>query len=130
MLSLVCAIAITGAGVGLFLQIRAEPKASPVARQGEEVRVGDLSVTLIAAEEQVGQVVVTLELGGVDDRVVTDVLTLVAAGETFPVSGGDCDPVTIEPRRCEARFKRVESENLVLVVRRGEQVRRWVLPAG
>jgi hypothetical protein len=130
LLSLACAIAITGAGIGLLLQLRSEPDVSPVAQLGEVVNVGDLSVALIAAEHRDDETVVTLDLGGISDPVVTDVLTLVAAGETYPVTGGDCDPVAIAPRRCEVTFDRIESDSHVFVVRRGEQVRRWVLPTG
>lgn len=128
LLSLACALAIAGAGIGLLWQVRGDQEVSPVAAIGDAVVVGDLSVTVLTALRGAGEIRVGLELGGVDDALATDGMSLLAAGEAQPVLDGDCDPVTVSGRRCEVVFADLGADSHVLAVKRGEQVRRWVLP--
>ena len=128
LLSLGCAVAIIGAGLGLWLQLSNDNPATPVVPIGEVAQVGDLSVAVVSASRGAEGISVELELGGVEDDDATDGFTLIAAGELLSATGGNCDPVVPAVRLCTIAFADVDADSHVLAVRRGEQVRRWVLP--
>lgn len=127
LLSLGCALAILGAGLGLFWQLGGTSAVTPAVPVGESVSVGDLDVTVLGATSSDGRIEVTAEIGGVDDSIITDGIIVIAAGTTYPVVNNDCDPATVALRVCSLMFAVPESDQVVMSIRRGEEQVRWAL---
>ena len=73
-----------------------------------------------------------LAIGGVDDPTGTDGFTLVVSGDVLrPLApgDGDCAGITVETATCDLRFDTsdVEGHTRILLLRRGEDQRRWAL---
>ena len=130
LLSLACAVAILGAGVGLMWRLGGAPDAEPTAPIGQIVAVGDLDVEVTSATLTPLTLTVAVTLGGIDDPDVTSSFTLLRGGQSVLASGGDCDPSTVNARQCTIEFPAIDGDSAVLVARRGEELRRWVLPLG
>lgn len=130
LLSLACAVAILGAGAGLMWRLGGTPDAEPTAPIGQIVRVGDLEVEVMSATLTPVTLSVAVSLGGIDDPDVTSSFTLLRGGQSLPATGGDCDPSTVTTRDCTIEFPAIDGDSAVLVARRGEELRRWVLPLG
>lgn len=130
LLSLACALAILGAGVGLMWRLGGAPDAEPTAPIGQIVAVGDLDVEVTSATLTPLTLTVAVTLGGIEDPDVTSTFTLLRGGQSLPASGGDCDPSTVIARQCTIEFPAIDGDSAVLVARRGEELRRWVLPLG
>ena len=130
LLSLACAVAILGAGVGLMWRLGGAPDAEPTAPIGQIVAVGDLDVEVTSATLTPLTLTVAVTLGGIEDPDVTSTFTLLRGGQSLPASGGDCDPSTVIARQCTIEFPAIDGDSAVLVARRGEELRRWVLPLG
>ena len=106
------------------------PDAEPTAPIGQIVAVGDLDVEVTSATLTPLTLTVAVTLGGIEDPDVTSTFTLLRGGQSLPASGGDCDPSTVIARQCTIEFPAIDGDSAVLVARRGEELRRWVLPLG
>jgi hypothetical protein len=119
------------AGGVLLLQLANESAAVEPADVGEAVRVGDVDVVVYGSQESGAVFSVDVEVGGVDDDI--DSFSL-ATGDTrleprAAPSDGRCTEITLAAQRCRLEFDVSASDgsNRVLVLRRGDQQRNWVL---
>lgn len=133
LLSVGVGLAILLAGGVLLLQLASDSAAVEPAEVGESVRVGDVRITVFGAEETDGWFSVDVEVGGVDDDLASFSL---ATGDTRlePVTApaeGRCTELAVVDRRCAIEFdvSGADGSNRVLVLRRGDQQRNWVLRA-
>ena len=95
------------------------------------MQVGDVDVTVFGAEETATLYSVDVEVGGVDDDLSGFSL---ATGDRRlqPVTAdadGRCTEITLAEQRCRIEFdtSAAVGSNRVLVLRRGDQQRNWVL---
>ena len=123
------AILLAG-GAWLFLLVQ-EQEAVESTATGESVTVGDVEVTVHGTEQRGRYFAVDMTLGGVDDLDGVESFRLVTGQEelrplTAP-SDGRCTEITAEPQTCALDFDldAASAPNLVLVLRRGEDVARW-----
>jgi hypothetical protein len=125
------------AGGLLLLQLANESAAVQPAEVGERVQVGDVGVTVFGAEqttlENAELFSVDVEVGGVDDDIASFSLAtgdMRLEPESTP-DEGRCTEITVAARRCRVEFDVSASggSNRVLVLRRGDQQRNWVLEA-
>ncbi len=133
LLSVGVGLMILLAGGVLLLQLANESAAVEPADVGEAVRVGDVEVVVLGALESDATFSVDVELGGVDDDISGFSL---ATGDTrvepaTAPADGRCTEITVAEQRCRIEFDVGEAEgsNRVLVLRRGDQQRNWVLGA-
>jgi hypothetical protein len=133
LLSVGVGLAILLAGGVLLLQLSNESAAVQQAEVGERVQVGDVSVRVLGAEGDDGSFVVDVEIGGVDDDLSGFSL---ATGDTrvepeTSSAEGRCTEITVDEQRCRIEFDLAgtEGSNRVMVLRRGDQQRNWVLAA-
>lgn len=133
LLAVVCGLAILVAGGIQLLRISGGESAdADDLAIGDSATAGDAEVTVLGAVEADGRLVVSLELGGVDDPTGTDGFTLVVSGDVLrPLApgDGDCAGITVETATCDLRFDTsdVEGHTRILLLRRGEDQRRWAL---
>jgi hypothetical protein len=118
------------AGGVLLLQLATESAAVEPADVGEAVEVGDVDVVVLGAQET-EVFSVEVELGGVDDDLSGFSL---ATGDRRlqPLTAeadGRCTDITVAERRCRIEFdvSAADGSNRVLVLRRGDEQRNWVL---
>lgn len=131
LMSVATGLAILLAGGVWLFQLASEQQELQSTAIGETVRVGDVSVT-IHGTSQLGEFfALDMTIGGVDDIDGLDSFRLVTgetdlAAETSP-DDGRCSAITVEPVRCVLEFavNGDDAPNLVLVMRRGEDVARW-----
>jgi hypothetical protein len=133
LLSVGVGLAILVAGGVLLLQLSNETAAVEQAEIGEQVRVGDASVRVLGVDETGPYFTVDVELGGVDDDLSGFSLATGdarVAPETTSADGR-CTQLTVAEQRCRIEFdlSGTEGSNRVLVLRRGDQQRNWVLAA-
>lgn len=133
LLSVGVGLAILLAGGVLLLQLSNESAAVQQAEVGERVQVGDVSVRVLGVEGDDDTFAVDVEIGGVDDDLSGFSL---ATGDTrvdpeTSSAEGRCTEITVEERRCFIEFDLTgtEGSNRVMVLRRGDQQRNWVLAA-
>jgi len=135
LLSVSCGLAILLAGLFLLLRIdRTGPTVERLAI-GDTARAGDLRVTVLAADESNGFMRVAVRIGGVVDDSVTDDFRLVVPGELIAplpaeqAGGGACGRVSEVDATCDLVFgtAQVEGSARSLLLRRGEDQRRWDL---
>ncbi len=131
LLSVGVALMILLAGGVLLLQLSNESAAVEPAEVGDTVRVGDVDVTVFGAEESSTVFSVDVEVGGIDDDIDSSSL---ATGDKRlePVTAtadGRCTEITVADQRCRIEFDVSASDgsNRVLVLRRGDDQRNWVL---
>jgi hypothetical protein len=131
LLSVGVGLMILLAGGVLLLQLANESAAVEPAEIGEEVRVGDVTVTVFGSEETTELFSVDVEVGGVDDDVSGFSL---ATGDRRlePLTSdadGRCTAITVAPQGCRIEFdvSAASGPNRVLVLRRGDEQRNWVL---
>lgn len=130
LLSVGVGLMILLAGGVLLLQLANESAAIEPADVGEAVEVGDVDVVVLGAQE--GAVfAVDVELGGVDDDLSGFSL---ATGDRrlqplTTAAGGRCTEITVAEQRCRIEFdvSAADGSNRVLVLRRGDEQRNWVL---
>lgn len=133
LLAVVCGLAILLAGGIQLLRLSdSESADADDLRIGDRAAAGDATVTVLAADEASGELTVSLRLGGVDDPEGIGGFTLVVSGDVLrplPPSGDDCTALTEAEVDCTLRFDTsdVEGRTRVLLVRRGEDQRRWSL---
>lgn len=133
LLSVGVGLAILLAG-GLFLfQLSSENPAVEPAAIGESVSVGDVDLTVLDTTEGAALLSIDVDLGGVDDSV--DSFRLITGDRrleplTAP-SDGRCIEITVEAQRCRIEFdiSGADGSSRVLVLRRGDEQRNWVLSA-
>jgi hypothetical protein len=137
LLAVSCGLVILVAG--LFLLLRIDRNGSTVERLsiGDTARAGDLRVTVLSADEADGFMRVAVRVGGVADDSVIDDFRLVVPGRLIAplpaVQAGDegCDrlaDVDVDVT-CDLVFgtAQVEGSARSLLLRRGEDQRRWDL---
>jgi hypothetical protein len=131
LLSVGVGLMILLAGGVLLLQLANESAAVEPAEVGEAVTVGDVDVTVFGASEANAVFAVDIEVGGVEDDIASFSL---ATGDNrlAPVpapAAGRCTQITVALQRCQIEFDVSASDgsNRVLVVRRGDEQRNWVL---
>ncbi len=130
LLSVGVGLMILLAGGVLLLQLANESAAIEPADVGEAVQVGDVDVVVLGAQE--GAVfAVDVELGGVDDDLSGFSL---ATGDRrlqplTTAADGRCTEITVAEQRCRIEFdvSAADGSNRVLVLRRGDEQRNWVL---
>ncbi len=133
LLSVATALMILVAGGALLFQLSGQETASAPTPLREQTRVGDAEVTVLDAEAFGDVLVVSVEIGGVDDPAGIDTFTLVTGdrrlGPVAPSDADRCDGITVEARRCLIEFDVGASEgsSRVLVMRRGEDQATWRL---
>ncbi len=131
LLSVGVGLMILLAGGVLLLQLANESAAVEPAEVGDVVRVGDVEVTVLGAAESATLFSVEVEVGGVDDDLSGFSL---ATGDrrlqpVTTAADGRCTEITLAEQRCRIEFdtSAADGSNRVLVLRRGDQQRNWVL---
>jgi hypothetical protein len=131
LLSVGVGLMILLAGGVLLLQLSTESAAVEPADVGESVQVGDVDVVVLGAQDDGRIFSVDVELGGVDDDISSFSL---ATGDRRldPLTaevGGRCVGMTVAEQRCRIEFdvSASDASNRVLVLRRGDEQRNWVL---
>ena len=133
LLSVAVALAILLAGGVFLFQLSNESATVDVAELGAEVEVGDVHVTVLDVVETADTVSVAVRLGGVDDGDGLDSFRLITGSDPLgPVrapADGRCAAITVAPVDCRLDFDVSASDgsNRVLVLRRGDEQRRWDL---
>jgi hypothetical protein len=134
LLALGCGLAILVAGGLLLLRLAGEDDPQPPIGLGVESSIGDMRVTVIAAEEHtdgeadVDTLTVEIVLGGVDDPDGAAGFELIASGRPIPpAEPSTCGSTTMEPRPCTLIFdvSSADGESRVLRYRRGDDQARW-----
>ena len=130
LLSVGVGLMILLAGGVLLLQLANESAAVEPAEIGEAVEVGDVDVVVFGAREG-ATFAIDVELGGVDDDLSGFSL---ATGDRRlqPLTtdaDGRCTAITVAEQRCRIEFdvSAADGSNRVLVLRRGDEQRNWVL---
>jgi hypothetical protein len=130
LLSVGVGLMILLAGGVLLLQLANESAAVEPAEVGEAVEVGDVDVVVLGAQEG-ATFAVEVELGGVDDDLSGFSL---ATGDRRlqPLTtdaDGRCTEIAVAEQRCRIEFdvSAADGSNRVLVLRRGDEQRNWVL---
>ena len=130
LLSVGVGLMILLAGGVLLLQLANESAAVEPAEVGEAVEVGDVDIVVFGAEED-ATFAVDVELGGVDDDLSGFSL---ATGDRrlaplTTAADGRCTEITAADQRCRIEFdvSAADGSNRVLVLRRGDEQRNWVL---
>jgi hypothetical protein len=133
LLSVGVALAILLAGGVFLFQLANETAAVEPAEVGETVTVGDVEATVRGVDETASRVIVDLEVAGVDDDL--DGFVLVTGDRRLdPVTApaaGRCTAITVAVQRCGLEFdvSAADGSSRVLVLRRGDEQRNWVLTA-
>ncbi len=137
LLSVGTALAILLAGGVLLFQLSNEQSTVDTIEIGQEVQVGDVSITVDDAEIADSDTLsVAVELGGVDDPDGIDSFRLVTGDRSLaPIASpadGRCAEITSDVVACRLDFdvSGTETSSRVLVMRRGDQQANWRLPAG
>ena len=134
LLSVGVGLAILLAGGVFLFQLANETASVEPAALGEAVSVGDVDVTVLGADEAASLLRVEVDVGGVDDGV--DSFVLVTGDRRLsPLTArtdGRCSELTEEPQRCRLDFdvSAAEGSSRVLILRRGDEQRNWVLSEG
>jgi hypothetical protein len=129
LLALGCGLAIMLAGAVFFFQLATQDDPEPPVDVGETVEVGDMRVTVDAAEETGGILRVAVTLGGADDDDPADEFRLIASARPVPVSTSDCAASGADDQTCTVEFdvSGVDGVSRVLFYERGDDQARWVL---
>jgi hypothetical protein len=133
LLSVGTALMILLAGGVLLFQLSGQETTSQATPLGEEATVGDARVTVMDAELLGDTLVVSMEIGGVDDVDGIDSFRLVTGDRQLsPLASADgerCDGITEEPTGCLVEFDVAEADGTsrVLIMRRGEEQATWRL---
>lgn len=134
-LAVVCGLAILLAGGIKLLSVADDGGAGSEDLQiGASTTAGDADVTVLAAAEADGRMVVHVRIGGVDDPDGFDGFALVVAGAALRAEpdgdgGSTCAGFTDAVQTCDLVFDTSEITGTprVLLLRRGEDQRRWSL---
>jgi len=133
LLSVGVGLMILLAGGVLLFQLANEQAAVEPAAIGEPVEVGDVDVTVTGFDADTAVLAVDVDVGGVDDDI--DSFRLLTGDRRLePISSpadGRCTEITVDVQSCRIEFdlSSAEGSNRVLVLRRGDEQRNWVLSA-
>jgi hypothetical protein len=135
LLAVLCGLAILVAGSVQLLRLTTDGSAVADLTIGDAASAGDLTVTVESAAETDGFMRVQVRLGGVADDAGADGFRLVVPDgvlEPLPVTqagAGACGAITVEPQQCTLVFGTAAAHGTprVLLLRRGEDQRRWTL---
>lgn len=135
LLSVGTALAILVAGGVFLLQLAGQDDAAVLASIGDRTQVGDVSVTVVAAEERDDVMAVDVEIGGIDDDDGIDSFRLVTGDRrlaplhTADGADGRCVSIRVASIACRIDFdvSATETSSRVLIVRRGDQQTNWRL---
>lgn len=130
LLSVATGLAIMlAAAVFLFQLSNQDDLVAPV-EIGATTTVGDMSVTVLRADEVDGRLLVGVTLGGAGDDDPADEFRLIASGRPVALASSTCPPTgDTEPVTCEIAFdvSVADGSSRVLFYERGDQQSRWVL---
>ena len=133
LLSVGTALMILLAGGVLLFQLSGQETTSQATPFGDEAAVGDARVTVLDAELVDDTLVVSMEIGGVDDADGIDSFRLVTGDRQLaplaPAEGDRCDGITTAAQGCIVEFDVGEADGTsrVLIMRRGEEQATWRL---
>ena len=133
LLSVGVGLAILLAGGVFLFQLSTESAAVEPAAIGERVSVGDVDLTVLDTTEGAALLAIDVEIGGVDDLDGIDSFRLITGDRRLdPVTApadGRCVEITVEAQRCRIEFdvSAADGSSRVLVLRRGDEQRNWVL---
>ncbi|MFK8023711.1 MAG: hypothetical protein AB8G26_07085 [Ilumatobacter sp.] len=133
LLSVGTALMILAAGGALLFQLSSQESAAPATPLGEVARTGDAEVIVLSADASGDLLVVSVEIGGVEDPDGIDSFRLVTGDRRLaPLepSGPDaCTGIAEVATRCEISFDVGASDgsSRVLVMRRGDEQSTWRL---
>jgi hypothetical protein len=133
LLSVAVALAILLAGGVFLFQLTSETAAVERAEVGQAVSVGDVDVTVLGVSGGEPILSIDVELGGIDDPVGVDSFALVTGDRRLePITApaaGRCVDIVLETQRCRIDFdvSGADGSNRLLVLRRGDDQRNWVL---
>ena len=129
LLSLGCAVAILGAGVGLVFKIGSSGETSTPIEVGMTAEVGDLQVVLMGAERTGDRQFIEVEVWGLDEDQITDSFVVISGGEQIDAEPNTCASSLEVLQVCRVEFvlPNESVEPAVLLVTRGEERARWVL---
>ena len=128
--ALVCGLAILIAGGIKLIQVANDEKQVEVLSLGDDVTLGDMTVSVLDIDRRPDATLVTVTMTGVDLATgAADGWRLLADGRVREAVDSDdpraCRAVTAtEPTQCTVRFDSAESAPTVAYVRAGEQ-RQW-----
>ncbi|MBV1893070.1 MAG: hypothetical protein KUG57_03420 [Ilumatobacteraceae bacterium] len=134
LLSVAMAFAILMAGGIFLLQLSNESSTVQPLELGESTGIGDVTVTVLEVTNSVALLGIEIEIEGVDDADGIDNFWLVTGDRRLPPvaapADGRCSEITVSSQQCRLDFdiSAVETSSRVLVMRRGDQQRNWVLP--
>jgi len=133
LLAVACGVAILAAGVVQLIRLAGHEAPPASVAVGTAVRLGDVVVTVESVAAVDDELVVRVEIGGVDDPDGIDEFRLVVPGAsvapTAPSAADRCAVVTERWQRCTIAF-RVPPDagsSRVLLYRRGDERARWDL---
>ena len=133
LLSVGVGLAILLAGGVFLFQLSTESAAVEPAAIGEAVSVGDVDLTVLDTTEGAALLAIDVEIGGVGDLDGIDSFRLITGDRRLdPVTApadGRCVEITVEVQRCRIEFdvSAADGSSRVLVLRRGDEQRNWVL---
>lgn len=133
LLSVGVALAILLAGGVFLFQLSTETATVERAELGERVAVGDVEITVLEVIEGDPVLSVEVDLGGVDDLDGVESFTLVTGDRRLDAltapADGRCVDIAVESQRCRIDFdvSGADASNRVLILRRGDEQRNWVL---
>jgi len=133
LLSVGVGLAILLAGGVFLFQLSTESAAVEPAAIGARVSVGDVDLTVLDTTEGAALLAIDVEIGGVDDLDGIDSFRLITGDRRLdPVTApadGRCVEITVEAQRCRIEFdvSAADGSSRVLVLRRGDEQRNWVL---
>jgi hypothetical protein len=133
LLSVGTALMILLAGGVLLFQLSGQETTSQATPVGVEAAVGDARVTVLDTELVGDTLVVSMEIGGVDDVDGIDSFRLVTGDRQLaplaPADGDRCAGIVAAPRGCIVEFDVGEADGTsrVLIMRRGEEQATWRL---
>jgi hypothetical protein len=135
LLAVAVGLVILVAGTIQLLRVSDRPSGTDDLAVGETARAGDLEVTVVSAVETSGVMRVQVRTSGVDDEAGFEGFRLIGIGAAVRASESDatepqpCVVLKEETQTCTLAFatEELEGSTRVLLVRRGEDQRRWSL---
>ena len=131
LLALACGLAIMLAGAVFLFQLSTQDDLAAPTAVGEQVLVGDMTVSISAVDEQDGLLAVEIEIGGTADQQPADDFRLIASGRAVAVAGTTCRPAQAQTgaQTCTVSFDVSQADGVsrVLFYERGDDQARWVL---
>jgi hypothetical protein len=133
LLATFCGLAILVAGGVLLLKLSNQTE-QPLEDVGSVVHVGDMTVTVERVAERNGSMMVSVEIGGVDDAEGSNAFRLVVPGKVLvadPTAGDHCGATSVQVQPCTLAFRLPDDSgsSRVLLYQRGDNRARWDLGA-